>query len=396
MRIFTVTTFFPNSADPHRTVFVKNLVGAMRECCELIMVAPVPLAPPIPGVARWYARHRIARVEEVDGNAVLHPRFPFVPKIHWLTGLGYFVGLIGLLRRLKREHGPCLIHVHCAYPDAVGVALAARVLGLPYVVTAHGSDINVYAGRRALRPQIRWALQGAAGVIAVSDALAAKIEGLCLGRVKRMVRIPCAGFNPEMFHPRSTEQMRTELDLPRGARIVVYVGHLVPIKGVNFLVDAWIGLHRRAALEAATLLVIIGDGVERGELERAVAAGGVAANVRFTGAISQREVSRWVAAANVLSLPSLNEGMPNVVVEALASGVPVVATRVGGVPDLVSVGVNGLLVPSGDAAALADALHEALTRSWLPAQISQSVAHLTWRALAAKNCEFLESVVKQR
>ena len=395
MRILAVTTFFPNSADRHRAVFVKNLVRAMREHGPISVISPIPYAPAFPRIARWRALRRIERRENQDGMEVLHPRFLVLPKIWWFTGFGYFLGIFRLLRQWKLSHGPFLVHAHCAYPDGVGVALAARLLGLPYVVTAHGSDINVYASAGTLRPQIRWALAGADGLIAVSAELAAKINHLLQGAAKRSECIPCAGFDPAVFFPRPAGESRGALQIGARARVVAFVGELVPIKGVEFLVDAWATLQRRGFLGNQDLLAIIGDGKCRAELERRVEDAGIRSRVRFTGAIPQAEVSRWIAASDLLCLPSRNEGTPNVVVEALACGIPVVSTRVGGVPALVRDGVNGLLVPPGNPDALADALAAALSRSWDRNRVRESVAHLTWATIAEKNWQFLESVNRE-
>lgn len=393
MRIVEVTTFFPNSADRYRAVFVENLVRAMRSRCAVSVVSPVPYALPLRFLPRLRAQSRIGREEDVDGIRVLHPRFLVVPKVNWLSGFSYFVGVLPLLYRLVREQKPELLHVHCAYPDGVGGALAARALGLPYVVTVHGSDINVYATRRGLRSQIRWALRGAIGVIAVSRDLEAKVRRLLHGAATPLSCIPCAGFDAGTFFPRPKAESRAALGLGQRARVVMFVGQLVPVKGVDLLVEAWARLHRGRAVGSEDRLVIIGDGRCRADLERRVATAGICENVRFIGTVPQAEVSRWIAASDLLCLPSHNEGTPNVIVEAFASGVPVLATRVGGVPALVSEGVNGLLVPPGQAGALADELAQGLSRTWDVQTIRQSVAHLTWANIAAKNCEFIDSVI---
>jgi len=334
-------------------------------------------------------------MERVDEIEVLHPRFLALPKLSWFSGFGYCVGVFRLLRQFKRKNEFCMVHAHFAYPDGVGVALAARALRLPYVITVHGSDINVYATQRPLCWQIRWALTGAEGVIAVSRDLETKVGRLTQGAVNRLKYIPCAGFDPAVFFPRSPMKYRAGLVESRDARIVVFVGQLVPIKGVDLLVEAWDRLCRRGGIGDADRLVIIGDGKCRADLEHRVNAAGISARVRFLGAIPQDEVSRWLAAASLLCLPSHNEGTPNVVVEALASGIPVVATRVGGVPEIVLDGVNGLLLPPGDSGALADCVAAALSRSWDRAKITDSVKHLTWQALAAENCEFLRSLTEE-
>jgi len=391
LRLVTVTTFFPNSAEPNRTLFVKNLVFAMRGCCDLTVVAPVPLAPALRAVPRWYRRSQVRKVETVEGLEVVHPRFVVVPKVEALSGLGYFFGAVGMLRRLKREQGRFLVHVHCAYPDAVGVALAARLLGLPYVVTAHGSDINVYAQKATLRPQVRWALKHSRAVIAVSRALADRIRTLLGAAAPVVAHIPCAGYDPAVFRPRPRAAQFDSLGLKPHHRVVLFVGHLVPIKGLPHLVDAWSVLRRQGQLGPDTRLVLVGDGPQRDALQHRIAAAALTDDVLLAGALPQTQVADWVAAASVLCLPSLNEGTPNVVVEALASGVPVVASRVGGVPELVQEGVNGHLVEPGSATSLADALHRALEAHWDPQAVRATVAGMTWTSLAQRNCDLLAS-----
>ena len=395
MRILTVTTFFPNSANRHRTVFVKNLVHAMQQYLPVSVVAPIPYAPPIRRMPQWYVQSQIGRVERVDEIEVLHPRFLVVPRLDWLSGFSYFLGVLQVVRQLKHDYGSCLIHAHCAYPDGVGAGLIARTLRLPYAVTVHGSDINVYATYRTLRRQIHWALTNADGVITVSRDLEAKVTQLTGGAVKRLKYIPCAGFDPAVFYLRSATEYRADLDIPKEARIVVFVGLLVPIKGVDLLIEAWAMLCHRRIVGDADRLVIIGDGNCRPDLESRVKAAGISTKVRFTGSIQQNDVSRWLATATLLCLPSHNEGTPNVVVEALANGIPVVATRVGGVPELLREGVNGMMVPPGAASALADTLALALSRNWNRAQIASSVQHLTWQTIAATNCGFLESITSE-
>lgn len=383
MHVLTVTTFFPNAAQPHRTPFVHHLVRAMQQRCDLAMVAPI----------RWHADRQVPRKEAVRGVVVQHPRFPAIPKLFMFSGLGFALGVFATLRRFKQTHPDGIVHVHCAYPDAVGVALAAKLLGLPYVLTAHGSDINVHTKRASLAPQIRWALKGARGIVAVSAALAERIRALVPQGLPPVERIPCAGFDPALFVPGERATARRALGVAADIRLVVFVGHLVPIKNLPVLVEAWRLALQQGRVQAGDALVVIGEGGERAALQCAVEQAGLQAQVRFTGALAQAQVAQWLSAADALCLPSQNEGMPNVVVEALAMGLPVVASRVGGIPELVRDGINGRLVPAGDAPSLAHALADTLARDWPRESVRESVAHLTWAALAERNCDFLRTVM---
>jgi len=395
LRVVVLTTFFPSPRDPFRTPFLRNLVDAMAGDCEQDLVIPVPRRPPL---GPWRDAQPVPASETYAGWTLAHPRYLAVPGLHWLSGLTYFLGVWPALRALKQRHGCFVLHAHCAYPDVVGAALAARLLGLPLVATAHGSDINISGRQRLLRPQIRWALRGARRVIAVSAPLAKAVSELTALPADRIECIPCAGYSPAVFRPRAAGEratLRQALDIPVDARVVLFVGHLVPVKALDVLLRAWALLLRFPSVGAHLRLVLIGEGTERDTLEQQARELGITDRVAFLGPKLQPLVADWIAAADLLTLPSHAEGSPNVVVEALASGTPVVASRVGGVPDLVDDGVNGLLVPAGDAAALADALAAALGRRWDAARISASIAHLTWPALGRRNHDVLAAVATE-
>ena len=385
LRVVVLTTFFPSPRDPYRTPFLRNLVDALAADCDIDLVIPVPRRPPI---GPWRDAVPVPASENHAGWTLLHPRYLAVPGLHWLSGLTYFAGVWRTLRALKRRHGRFVLHAHCAYPDAVGAALAARVLGLPLVTTAHGSDINLSGRERLLRPQIRAALRAARRVIAVSAPLERAVAELTDLPPERISTIPCAGYSPAVFHPRPQADraaLRRTLGVTADARLVLFVGHLVPVKALDVLLRAWALLARSSPDVAAARLILVGEGGERAALERLARQEGVAERVEFLGPLPQPAVADWIAAADLLCLPSHAEGSPNVVVEALASGTPVVASRVGGIPDLVDDGVNGLLVAPGDPVALAGALAAALGRRWDPARISSSIEHLTWSALDRKS-----------
>jgi glycosyltransferase involved in cell wall biosynthesis len=220
---------------------------------------------------------------------------------------------------------------------------------------------------------------------------------LALGGLQpaRVECIPCSGYDPDVFKPRSRAALRVGLGLAPDARLVAFVGNLVPLKGVDVLLRAWAALQASRSSETLAVqdrLVLIGNGAQRSRLEQLAASLGITSAVAFLGAVPQQVVSDWIGAADLLCLPSHCEGSPNVVVESLASGVPVVASRVGGVPDLVTQGVNGYLVPPGDPVALAQALGAAFETAWNADAISASVAHLDWRRLAQRNIELLATI----
>ncbi len=362
----------------------------MRAERDVIVIAPFPKRP-------WpslRSKPMPPRVDVYENLPVTRPRFFTVPGLGWLSGISYFVAVLGTLAGIRRRRGPFVLHAHCAYPDGVGVALAARWLQLPCVITAHGSDVNVYSARRALRPQMAWAFRHVSAVVSVSRALGDRVAELVGDAATEMACIPCAGFDPAVFAPRARAPLRAQLGLEAMARVAVFVGQLVQLKQVDRLIEAWGQLTTSGILRPMDRLVLIGAGPEDGRLQHQTRTLGVADSVLFIGARAQAEVSKWVASADLLCLPSRTEGMPNVIVEALASGVPVVASRVGGIPELVIDNVNGYLVPSGDSVALAQGLERCFANSWDPIAVRRSAAHLTWSAIAARNLQLIDLVTE--
>jgi glycosyltransferase involved in cell wall biosynthesis len=387
MKVAVVTTFFPNRSDPYRAIFIRHLVRAMADKAHVTVVSPIPLAPAWPRRAAWMALRAIPAEDECDGIHVVHPRYLVVPRLDALSGATFGLGVYHPLRALRERGAVDVVHVHCAYPDAVGTAAAAIRLSLPFVVTAHGSDINVYAQRRLVRSQLRWALARSNSVVAVSRPLQDRLLEFEPRLADRIAQIPCAGIDPEIFHPRHREAARASCGIALGARIVVFVGRLVPIKGIEVLLSAWQALENSSEITSADRLLLVGDGPLKAKLQGL--ASSPIGTVRFLGSLPQATIAEWLRAADCLCLPSYAEGLPNVVVEALACGTPVVASAVGGIPDLVTPGATGSLVPPGEVEPLARAIGAVLKCEWDRDRIADSVAGFTWPSLAARNLDVL-------
>ena len=392
MKIAVVTTFYPNAADPLRAVFVRNLVRAIAVRERVTVISPVAVAAGSGMRRESPGPHVIPEREIQEGIEVLYPRFRVVPGLSLLNGLSFGRAIGPILGELRQLGAIDVIQAHCAYPDAVGAALAASRLKLPLAITAHGSDINVYSRRRTLAPQIRWALRRASAVVGVSRTLCGKITELAPDIAGRLHHIPCAGFDPRVFRPMDRHAVRASLGLPPAARVVLFVGQLVPIKGLDILLEAWRILRERGKVNADDRLLLIGEGPLRVELERRACVEPTTGTVQFLGGMPQASVARWLAACNLFCLPSRNEGFPNVIVEALACGVPVVASDVGGVHEVISSSVNGIMFPSGDSTALAAAIDSALTEDWNMSTVAASAKPYTWRSIADQNLQLLRGI----
>ncbi|PZN11007.1 MAG: glycosyltransferase family 4 protein [Bacillota bacterium] len=275
----------------------------------------------------------------------------------WRGRLAYGLWALRGLGRLARRYDA--VHAHYAVPSGVLGLWYRRLRGRPLVVTVHGSDVLVLPERfPRLAPLLRRVLTGADHVIAVSNFLRQRVMerfGVPPGRIT----VQSAGIDTRVFRPEAPGA--AEVRARYGQQpLVVFTGNLIRRKGVDVLIQAFARVRERLG---SGHLLLVGPPVEEDYheiLRERVAALHLEEHVTFAGPLPPAEVAAAMAAADVFVLPSLDEGLGLVVLEALACGVPVVASRVGGIPEIVQDGDFGLLVPPGDVNALAGAIRRVL------------------------------------
>lgn len=378
MKALIVTKIFPNGLEPFSAPFNRQQFAELRRFCDVEVMATIPWFPFADRFSKWSAAGKLTGVpdeEVIDGLRVHHPRTFFVPRVaRSLAGPLYTASLV---RRLLAYRGKVdVVLGSWAYPDGYAAIQLGQLLGVPAVVKLHGSDINVVARMPGPERRLRAALPRAGRIVAVSRQLGEKAVALG-ARADRVDVIP-NGVNTELFHPRSRSAARQEVGVSPDKRVILYVGRLEQEKGVLDLLSAFAELAAHPHLE----LVLLGDGKARAQCEAAASAAN--GRIRVLGARPLREVPAWVASCDVLTLPSWNEGMPNVVLEALASGRRVVATRVGAVPDLITSELLGEVVERQMPDALAAALLRACERAYEPAQVARIAGIRSWRESAAE------------
>lgn len=326
MRVLAVTNLYPNPVQPHRAPFNRHQFRLLSARCPLRVIAPVP----------WLLRG-CPKQTELDGLTVTHPRYWYPPRLFRWHGPFFRWSVRRDFLRAIDEFRPDIVLAPWAYPDGWAAVKLAHTRGLPAVVQVHGSDVKLLDDYPAKRQPTMEALREADGVIAVSRDLANNAAKLGASRI----RVIYDGVDADLFSPRG-ERQASDRTRPQ----VLFVGNLVPVKQVDLLLDAM------ADLDAD--LTIIGDGPMRKSLEDR--ANG---RTRFLGAMPLAELPRYYHAADLFVLPSRSEGVPNVLLEASACGVPWVASNVGGIPEIAHLGASRL-VPPGDVAALRTAIREML------------------------------------
>ena len=380
MKILTYTSLYPNSANPNHGVFVAQRMAhlARRPGISVHVVAPVPFCPAWARIPEWQQFRCIPAQETINGVTVYHPRYLLVPKISMpLHGVAMYLGSIRLARRLHWEIGFDCIDGHYVYPDGFAAVMLGRALGIPTFVSARGTDINVFPSFTSIRPMIRWTLRHAAGGIAVSTPLRDKM--VSLGLLPEKARVIGNGVDASRFVPLDRAECRKRLEI-RAEKVIVSVGSLIESKGHQLALAA---LPEVLSQHASLKLYIIGSGPIRERLQRLAVTNGIAANVHLVGRVPNEELKYWYSAADVTCLFSEREGWPNVLLESIACGTPVVATSVGGIPEVLASDDVGLMV-EGKMECAAAGLRRGLTHGWDREALRRFAERRTWDSVAAE------------
>jgi glycosyltransferase involved in cell wall biosynthesis len=369
-----VSPLFPNSEEPLKGIFVKQRLLQLRKHFDLRVVSPVS------GISRVTAG--IPHRDIIDGIEVWYPRYFRVPRIgHSLVGFSHYVSLRGFMKKFVDHYDCDAIFAHWAYPDAFAVALMNRLFKKPLFIQVHGSDINWGTRPYLRRTMIAFALKKARSVFSVAYHLQEKL--VTLGVEEDRICVVPNGVNHAAFSPRDRIAARAQLGLPSERRIVLFVGNLVDVKGLRYLIEAAALLSRE---RKDLLFLVIGDGPLKEGLHHMINEHQLQEHVRLLGAKPHQDMPHWMTSSDLLCIPSLSEGCPNVVIEALASGRPVVGTEAGDIPRLLRVPVGGYTVRPGDSKALADGIVKVSAQVWDPDTLARSVHDLTWEATASKIC----------
>ncbi len=388
MRILTFTSLFPNKMNPDFGIFIFQRTShlARLEGNLVEVVAPVPY---LPALLKGTARGSVASVpttEQIGNLQVHHPRYLLMPKVSMpLHGLLMYVGCLSYVKRLHATNRFECVDAHYVFPDGLAAVLIGRSLGIPVVVSARGTDIHTFHDFATVRPQIQWTLRHAASVIAVSDSLVSIM--LDLVPSLKDVRTIGNGVDSERFFPEDQCVAREKLRLDPEDRIIISVAALKHVKGPDLLVRA-VALLKKSF--ARCKILFVGAGAELASLRKLALQLDCADICQFVGPVPNEQLRTYYSAADVSCLASRHEGWPNVVLESLACGTPVVATGVGEVPRLLADPELGTIVEPTPEAIHAGLLR-ALQRQWNRETLSAYAQQYTWENVAAR----VEAVLKQ-
>jgi teichuronic acid biosynthesis glycosyltransferase TuaC len=383
MKVTVVTPIFPIPAQPYRGHSVYEIVLALSKRADVNVLCPSPCYP------KWFRPSYDYRHPDLSysppGVVTRYFEYPALP------GLTRCINGLVCARYLEpylREYLPNVVCNFWLYPDGYASVAVAKKLGIPAVIGSIGSDLN-----RFTDPASRWltrlAMERAAFVVTKSEQL--RQRAIRMGINASKVRTIRNGCNSSVFHLGDRSAARAGLAVDDKAELVLFVGRLDAAKGIEELLDAFASLAgRRQNLR----LAYVGDGPGGEHLRSRAKQLALENRITMNGAGTSQKVAQWLVAANVLALPSYNEGYPNAVIEALSCGRPVIATSVGGIPELVKE-ESGILIPPRDSRALAGAIEAALERHWDEQSISEQFSR-GWDKPADELLGICELALEQR
>jgi glycosyltransferase involved in cell wall biosynthesis len=396
IRSLLFSTLYPSAERPVHGIFVETRLRELLKTGEVEtrVVAPVPWFPSRhPRFGEHAAMARTARREQRHGIEVRHPRYPLIPKVGMTTAPFLLAAAArpALQAAIDEGFDFDLIDAHYYYPDGVAAALLARHFGKPLCITARGTDLNLIPQHAVPRALIRWAARRADASIGVCAALMDVLRGWP-GIDASRLHVMRNGVDLQRFSPQPPAAMKALLAERGmlGAPLLMSVGHLIERKGHHVAIEALAEL-RRQGLPAG--LVILGEGPERAALQGLAARLGVAEAVHLPGALPNTELAAWYSAADLLLLASSREGWANVLLEAMACGTPVVATRIWGTPEVVAGPVAGRLVDERTGVAFAQAIQDLLAAAPDRAAVRAYAEGFSWDATSQAQLALFRGLV---
>lgn len=381
MKVLVITNLFPNNQEPGRGIFNKQQFNELKKFCEIQVVAPLPWRPAF--VKSIY--HQVPACEVIDSIKVFHPRYLVTPKVgRMFYGHFLYLGIKKLIENIYRDFAFDLIFATWGYPDIYAASLIADDLNKPLVSRVHGTDVNVLGQYPAQRKMMKQAFERSYCVITNSRPLKERVEQMGVA-AEKIITIP-NGVDVKVFRPLDQADCQQKLGWEQQKKHLVFIGNLVPIKGIIYLIQAV------KKLRDDILLHIVGQGELEAELRREVEKLGLEKRVLFYGRKPHAEMPVWLNAADILCLPSLNEGQPNVVLEALACHTPVVASNVGAIPDLIDLPPQGRLVTPQQPEAIAQAVNEVFIQ--LKQNVKPVFEAITWQENAGQVYDIFKGALR--
>ncbi|MEL6707515.1 MAG: glycosyltransferase [Pseudomonadota bacterium] len=394
-----LATLYPNATNPRFGTFVARSMESLagRGDWKVSVINPIGLPPLGLGALseRYRALQDLPERAEEGGVTVYRPRFTLIPKVGARRNAGAIAkAALPVAQAIHADTAVDLVDAQFFFPDGPAAAPLAKALQRPLTIKARGSDITYWGGFDFAREQMREAAMEANGLLAVCGALADEAAAT-LSIPRKAIGVHYTGLDRDRFRPLGHTQLRAQLAgplgfaLPAGAPVLACVGALVARKGHDIAIEALALLTRD---HPKARLLIVGKGEEDAALHRLVEERGLAERVQLTGVIDHDLLPVILSAADIMVLPTANEGLANAWVEALACGTPVVTCDVGGARELITNDTAGRLVKRS-AEGVAHGVREVLASPPDPQDVAALVERFDWTTHAADLAAYYEGLL---
>jgi teichuronic acid biosynthesis glycosyltransferase TuaC len=386
MRIGVISPLFPTPQEPYRGAAIWSTLEALTAYAD---ISGYCVRPRYPLFLRPKAFRYRADLADTSAYGITSETFTYF-AVPWVTRASNADSIYRRLRPQMNDARLDLLLCYWIHPDGHAAVRIAKELGIPVVIGARGTDLTKPDENRSVQRQMRVALEQADAVVCVSEDLARRARDM--GAESDRVFTIHNGVDRKFFDWGSASDARTRLGVPAECRLAVFVGWLSELKGVSRLVEAIGMLDRREP--GRWRVALIGEGYLRDTLLRQAKELGLGDRVMLLGPQRHADIAEWLRAADVLCMPSETEGCPNALLEALSVGLPVVATNVGGIPELVDEDC-GVLLQDRRPADIAEGLERVAGQNWDRQAIAQKHGR-GWNTVAMETFRVCQSVLARR
>lgn len=398
INLLVISSSFPTKVNKLGAIFTLNQLIYLQKYCNIKVIAPFPYIIQFPFVKKLQRLRNVPLKEKVENISIYHPRYIGFPKsgiFSRLVGLTLLIetytmfhNAVSLIETISKKWKFDLIHVHGPVAEGfIGRHLKAKY-NKPLVLTLHGEDVTKYARMMYLRRITSNTLNSCDGLISVSNSLLKELNNMKYSYNNSIV-IP-SGYRIDRFNQKSKLLCRNKLNIPQNIKVITYVGDVIKRKGIKYLINA----ADLVAKKQKVNFYIIGEGPEKKSLLQLTEKLNLKNKIFFTGEKKHDEISTWLNASDLFVLPTLNEGMPMVIAESFACGVPVVATNVAGIPEMINKDV-GILVKPKDHYSLAQSIILALNKKWNKKLILNQAKEFSINNSVNKLDRFYNDIIKK-
>ena len=383
-KILVITNVFPRPSQPNTGFYVYEQVKRLSRWYDIRVLTAQPRTP-FSGKSR-----RPGTPVEFNGVTVYETDYAALPKIGVLVSDRVFYRAVKpLVQHIRGDFTFDLILCYWTYPEGAAAGRLAADYGVPLIIRPRGSDINIFWKNPLLRTKLAKTLKAADKVIPVTRHLMETVKraGVEAGRLDFIHN----GINHDEFYRLDKKEARAALNLDAGKHLVLFAGNFLPVKGVENYLKAIERIDE--VTREGLIFMFLGKGPLQAEIEKS-AARLKHARIMIHGDVPHNLLVHWMNAADLLCLPSLNEGCPNVILEAMACGLPVAASDVGGVPELLTTPDAGLMFSPRDPHEMADVILQALNKKWDRKQIAENVKEVSWEACAGNLKGYVEKLLQ--